>query len=42
MRYKIKEKYLIKLKNYIKNELVSDNNNECGNKICLDEKETSS
>jgi len=41
MRYKIKEKYLIKLKNYIKNELVSDNNRECRNKIYLDEEASS-
>jgi len=40
-RYKIKEKYLVKLKKYIKNELASDNNSECRNKIYLDE-ETSS
>lgn len=42
MRYKTKEKYLLKLQNYIKNVLVSDDNSKCRNKIYLDEKETSS
>ena len=32
MRYKIKEKYLVKLKNYL-NELVSNSNNRARNNI---------
>jgi hypothetical protein len=32
MRYKIKEKYLVKLKNYL-NEMVSNNNDKQRNKL---------
>ncbi len=32
MRYKTKEKYLIKLKNYL-NELVSNKHTKCKNKV---------